>query len=703
VTMVWKTSLFAFLLSSIASAAVAAGLQAAVIGNTSYPAAPLDNAARDAAVIAEGLAENGFNVKTFLDVPAAGFAAMLEEISQQFAGADVAVLYYAGHAFQYEGQNHLLAVDIEELTRDEISRKLIPLQDLLDATKTSSDTDGVRLIIMDACRNDPFSGVDGKIQRGLAFEESGKQQTLISYSTSAGELAYDGPNGGNGPYALAFSRALQSDKPTLSKLLRSIRRDVRVSTNGLQIPWVVGSIENDPVIGNTAVTQDQTTPTPSASSNLDEIVWGFVRKDLFPKTLQEFINIFPASPFASSAQRRLSTIEEGTRSTTRQVQLDGGNISAQTLSAIAEVDEVAAVETAFEPETTIPAQLFSIWPEDLPQTERGLYSIVTECDLLASDPADPQRTAPPVRNGLVNIRAAARACGYALARDPENPRLLFQFGRVLQLAERHDWARDYYIRASAYDYSAALTNLGFMAIRGIGQDKDLAAAAEYYRQASELGNLRARTNIGTMYIKGEGLPKLPEEGILWYRLASSMGWANAQNALADLYRKGVGVRKDERAAAALYHLSAENGQRAAMNSLGRSYLSGWGVEPDRNVSHLWFTRAIEAGDRFAPRFLAKDLEKLGEAKRDPARVIALYELSADRGFSRAYLDLAKLFLNKKIGATDREKALLNARIAEIKELEGAAELVAKAKKGLSAEQISSVEDEIDRRRRFNGL
>jgi hypothetical protein len=688
-----------------ATGALAERLEAAVIGNSGYPAAPLANAARDAATVAEALAEAGFAVRTYFDVPRSDMDRVLGEIGAQFATADLSVLYYAGHAFQFDGQNQLLAADVPELTAAEIEAKRVPLTQVLRQTMpegAGGADERLRLVIVDACRNDPFSSVDAAFQRGLSFEESGDTQTLIAYSTSAGELAYDGPSGGNGPYALALARAIRNGDTTISSVLRSVRRDVRLATEGLQIPWVVGSAETDPVFG-AAVAAAAEAPVAAGVPPLDEIVWSFVRRELTSETLRQFVDNFPQSSFVEDANQRMREIEVGREDATRQLVLVEGEISGDTLNELAEARARIEEHLAYEPATDIPAELFALWPETLPEAERGLSQIVTRCDVLSSDPADPQRMAPPVREGLMNIREAARACGFALAADPENPRLLFQFGRVLQFAGRHDWARAYYTRASAYKYSAALTNLGYMAIEGIGQDKDFAAAETYYRQAAELGNLRARTNIGTMYIEGVGVPQIPEEGVLWYRLASGMGWANAQNALADQYRKGIGVGKDERAAVALYRLAAENGQRAAMNSLGRSYLAGWGVEPDRKTAHLWFERAIEAGDRFAPRFFAQDLIAGGDAKADPERVLGLLRLSADRGFGEAYLDLAKVYLAGSLTPADLRLAYLNARLAELREVEGAAEVVAEAKAALGAAAAEDVDAEIAQRRRLNGL
>lgn len=692
-----------FLVAAAASGALASNFEAAVIGNVSYPAAPLANAARDAEIVAQALAESGFSVSTYLDVPRADMEQVLSEIKAQFEGAKIGVLYFAGHAFQFNGQNQLLAVDVDALTAEQINEKRVPLNEIISSVIADTDaTESLRLVIVDACRNDPFSTLDDAFAGGLSYEEGNGTQTLVAYSTSAGALALDGPRGGNGPYALALSRALRSKGATVSSAMRSVRRDVRLATEGLQIPWVVGSIEIDPLIGPDAeAEQPEIQATDIDGPSVDEVLWYFLRNDLTTDGLREFVQNFPQSAFIEAATRRINTIRDV--SGEQIAQLGDTSVTRSTLRGLARASELANTTSVYDIDATIPAELFALWPDSLPSTTDGLEHIVHQCDVLTSDPADPQRVAPPTRDGLVNLRNAARACAAALKSEPTNPRFLFQFGRILDIAGRYDWAKSYYNRASIYGYSAALTNLGYMAIRGRGGPKDYDAARKFYMRASEMGNLRARTNVGTMFIRGQGRDSQPEEGVLWYRLASGMGWVNAQNALADLYRKGIGVDSDPKAALALYHLAAANGQRDAMNSLGRSYANGWGTEKDRAQSHIWFERAIAAGDRYAPRFYAQDLIAAGVAKEDPDRILDLFALSARRGFMDGYRELAKVYFEGKIVPQDLEAAYRNARLAELGRVKKIEELITEIRAALPADVVDGIDADIENQRRLNGL
>jgi TPR repeat protein len=419
--------------------------------------------------------------------------------------------------------------------------------------------------------------------------------------------------------------------------------------------------------------------------------------------LARFVQSFPDSAYTPDATSRLREITLASTDTGRTVVIDGETIESDAVATVLDLRGKLPKRGNYEPDSSIPAELFEVWPSPLPETPGGLGELVTDCDLVASDPDDQQRVGPGVDWGLVNVRRAVRTCGYALARDPDNARLAFQLARVLDIGAAYPWARYFYTAAAQAGYAAAMTNLGYMAIEGRGGEINYPAAAAWYRRAATLGNLRARTNIGEIYLKGQGLPPNFEEAILWYRLASSMGWPNAQNALADMYRKGQGVEKDERASAALYLLAAENGQREAMNSLGRSYLNGWGVEKNRDAAHLWLNRATDSGDRYAPYFLARDLAAVSEGAEDPQKVIDLLQLSADRGFRDSYLELSRTYADGKITPADPVASFFWARIAQIAGVEGAEKLVAESGAMIDDRQKTDIEKLIANRRALNGF
>jgi uncharacterized protein len=657
------------LVSLIAAGAAQAEKRAAiVVGNSDYPFAPLTNPHNDARLIANTLTELNFDVLLFYDVKKTAIKDLKDAIHTHLTGADMAVFYYAGHALQYDGKNLLLPVDTRTDSAKDVVADAMALNDFVDIVK--DDPVGVKLFILDACRNNPAANQKG-LQQGLAYTEAGSGQVLIAFATSAGEVAYDG-TGINSPYSSALANALQKPDLDVYDTFRTVRGDVRQATGNAQIPWITGSIETRFVFKPKGSDADAagTSAVVEASDgvSIDEILWAFIKDSQDPQDFERFARVFPNSGHAAEA---LAKGKVKVAALTERGLYINGTLVSSSISADAPVEasgEQASEEFVFQQagERAV-SETFRVWPNKLPDTDHGMKALVSDCDLYAADPNDPQRQVPGVSNGLVNVRDALRACAFALAADVSNPRLQYQFGRVLEIAGRFGWAEHFYDLAGKQAYSAALVELGYMARIGQGRDVDYKRAFDFYMKAAALGNLRARTNIGTAYIRGQGVPKLPEEGVLWYRLAASSGWANAITALGDSYRLGNGVNQDLPQAAALYKASADTGQIDAMANLGQAYATGAGVKKDMKQGLELLTRATDMGNQYAP-FYAAMLYLKGDdnLRADPRRALSLLQLSANRGNEWAYLQLAYAYRDGAFtsGKPDLKKAYFNAYIAQ---------------------------------------
>jgi uncharacterized caspase-like protein len=702
--LIFLLTLFAALYLLSAGNAHAERRAAIVVGNGGYTFAPLTNPLNDAKLIANTLTELDFDVLLFYDVKKAAAKDLKEAIRAHLVGADMAVFYYAGHALQFERQNLLLPVDTTIASAKEIVAAALRLNDLIDIVK--DDPVGVKLFILDACRDNPVAKEKG-LDEGLAYTEAGSGQVLIAFATSAGEVAYDG-TGINSPYSSALANALQTPDLDIYDTFRTVRGDVRQATGGFQIPWITGSIETKFVFreggAEAAIAGSQQPAEAGKGLTIDEVLWSFIKDSPNPEDFGRFATVFPKSRFAKEATEK-NQVQMAALSQ-RGVFVNGALTSAPIAADILVVGESSAASEEFvfqQAGERAVSETFRAWPSELPDTKRGMKALVTDCDLYAADPNDPQRAVPGVSNGLVNVRDALRACAFDLAADINNPRLLFQFGRVLEIARRYDWAVYYYELAGKQQYSAALVNLGYMARVGMGREVDYDRAFDYYMQAAAMGNLRARTNIGTAYIRGQGVPELPEEGILWYKLAASSGWANAMTALGDSYSKGVGVQKDAVEAAKLYAAAADMGQIDAMSNLGRAYIGGSGVEKDVKRGLELLLKATDMGNQYAPRFAGHlFLKGGGEVGRDAKRALGLFELSARRGFEDSYLDLAKGYWDGSFGKVDLPQAYLNAALAERLKVEKAGELKEEIGKKLKPDIRQKMEADAERFIEQNG-
>jgi uncharacterized caspase-like protein/TPR repeat protein len=672
---------------------------AIIVGNSSYDWAPLTNPRNDASLIAKILADLDFDVRLIQDFGTADLPALKQTVADHFKGAEIGLFFYAGHGLQYRGENLLLPIDLPRRSTKEIVANAFKLSDLLSAIST--DTSGVRIIALDACRENPLQKAGTDFEQGLAYTEAKSGEVLIAFATRAGDVAYDGGAVANSPYSAALAQSLQQPNLDVYDVFRNVRKQVRLTTNGLQIPWVTGSVETRYVFRKEEAPDATLVAAAQDGLTIDAVLWHFISASADPADFSAFVEAFPQSPHAAEARQRgqqvMARIE--TESVTRGT---GGAIGA---SAAGRQAAAGPGDTFVFPMggTRAMSETLREWPKVMPPVPEGLGAVVSQCDILAADPDDPQRLVPGVSWGLVNVRDAVRACVLDLARRPNDARLQFQLGRVLDIANMHDWAAAFYERSGAQNYTAALVNHGYMFRTGRGRPVDFQKARELYRRAADLGNLRARTNIGSLYINGEGVEKSYAEGILWYRLAGSSGWANAITALGDAYRRGFGVRENPSEAVRLYMMAAENGQADAMVNIGRAYANGWGVARDLGQAVSWYEKADDLGNQYAPFYLGQifaDGKK--PIKADKARALSLLTLSAERGFNEAHLEPAKRYANGSLGKKDPRRAYYHVRLAASTGVKEAKEVVDSFAAPLSEADRSAVDEEVRRFIQQNG-
>ena len=219
---------------------------ALVIGNAGYAhASALANPLNDAADIGAALGRLGFSVTR---IENAGYAALrrgLHEFQRAASASEVAVVYYAGHGIEVDRRNFLVPVDARLASDQDVEFEAVPLELVSRAVERAS---GLRLVILDACRENPFAvrmqraGATRSFGRGLArVEPSG--ETLVAYAAKEGTVASDGA-GRNSPYSEALLAHLEEPGLEVGLLFRKVRDAVLVSTGGRQEPFVYGSLSS---------------------------------------------------------------------------------------------------------------------------------------------------------------------------------------------------------------------------------------------------------------------------------------------------------------------------------------------------------------------------------------------------------------------------------------------------------------------------
>jgi tetratricopeptide (TPR) repeat protein len=221
---------------------------ALVIGNSAYQSvAHLLNPRRDAQAVADALRQAGFQtVQLAMDLDHDAMMKALRSFRDVADSADWALIYFAGHGIEIDGVNYLIPVDAKLADEREVDTEAVPYEDLLS---TVGRAKALRLIILDACRVNPFKDrmrhlapSRGGGVRGLAPPPESEPGTLVVYSAKGGEVAADDADGVNSPFARAFVQEVKVPGREVRRLFDYVRDDVIDATNNRQEPFTYGSL-----------------------------------------------------------------------------------------------------------------------------------------------------------------------------------------------------------------------------------------------------------------------------------------------------------------------------------------------------------------------------------------------------------------------------------------------------------------------------
>jgi hypothetical protein len=258
-----------FLQSSDAHAASAESRVALVVGQSAYRAVPaLPNASNDARRMAELLASAGFEVTAAPDLSQNDMRQTIGDFAAKVAasGPDtIALVFYAGHGLQIDGENYLVPVDVDPKRDADIPLQAVRLNDLMNTLGALPTR--MRIIMLDACRNNPFPAINQSAGHGLAIVDTkaGASGSFISYSTSPGAEAEDG-SGSNSPYTTAVLSVATEPNLAIEEAFKRIRVAVNQSTDGRQIPWESSSLTSEFKFFSTGTGQQATSAPKQLAS-----------------------------------------------------------------------------------------------------------------------------------------------------------------------------------------------------------------------------------------------------------------------------------------------------------------------------------------------------------------------------------------------------------------------------------------------------
>ena len=475
-------ALVALVLAASASVELAARQVALVVGNSTYAhIGRLPNPENDAVDLSSALRRLGFEVTTELDADRVELTEALRAFTRQSAGADVSLVFYAGHGLEMDGINYLVPVDAR-LERDvDVRYETVTLDDLLVSTVGAR----LRLVILDACRNNPLArsmqrtvasrsvsgGSFGQLDEDLLGDE-----TLVAYAAAAGTTAADG-TGRNSPYTTALLAHLDEPLEILT-LFRRVRARVLEATNGEQRPHEYQSLLREHYLSGAPAIEAVT--VEAAAPDVPDVDVG----ELDVAQLRVL-----AERGATDAQSELGGRYEAGRD---GVERDYGEAVSWYRRAAEQGHAAAQAYLGF---------MYS--------TGRGVGQDDREAVRWYRRSADQGH---PLGQNNLGVRYRD---GRGVSRDYEEAVRWFQ-------------------RSADQGHTLGQVNLGIMYRDGRGVSQDDEAAVRWLRRAAEQGSAGGQVSLGWMYEQGRGVRRDRLEAARWYRLAADQGHADAQKRLDGL-------------------------------------------------------------------------------------------------------------------------------------------------------------------------
>ena len=570
-------------LLALSGPATAEGRVALVIGNSAYKHVPgLDNPGNDATDMAAALGELGFEVFAGRDLTHDLMLARIDEFARAAANADVALFYFAGHAFQVGGRNFLIPTDLAPTDPQRILTQSVLLDTVMEALETAP---GLRLLFLDACRDNPLALSQAAGGEGLARVGAGAN-FLIAYATQPGAVAFDG-DGRNGTFTKALLSHIHTPGLNVADMMISVRKDVIAATGGQQIPWE-----------NTSLTQTFRFDDGPREASPETMFYQVAARSNNADLLSLYLERYPQGAHVAEASSHLIAARSGIGGLSDGRSLgDGADETAQDVWLLAKRTRMRPVVEFYL--ATYPTGA------DAEEARRLLAALPAEselgpgqlCERLATHPND----ASAATSGVPFARLAEHAdlaiakCRAAVRAFPEQPRFVALLARALITAGQVD------------------------------------EAVAFYQEAAARGDLRALVSLGILYENGNGVPRDPYRALELYERAAEGGSPDGAINLAAALFAGQLVDKDVPRAIELFRTASEAGSPVATFNLG--VLAQGGLVGDDADAFELFQRAGQEGEPRGYRAAAVLLDEGRGINRNPSRAARLLLRGAaeDRG------------------------------------------------------------------------
>lgn len=589
------TAVFAAVVINVAvtSGALAAQRVALVIGVSKYDKVPaLANPAKDAKLVQTTLQKLGFQVKVLTDPNRTQLIEGLGEFEETAKDSEAAVIYYAGHGAMIDGVNYLLPKDAVSTNKSALTGTAVESARLGQSLMGAKS---VRLIILDACRNNPTATRSlGGNSRGLTRETGPTSVAVVTLMAAGpGQVAQDGASGAaNSPFAIALTQGMSRPGVTVGELPSYVQAEVERMTEGEQTPDLQGIWPNvhwsfDPNPPKAVAAATSGADPAKIKWEKDQVFWTSIKDSDDPADFKAYMDAQDRGEITGSFRRlasnRIRALEK----------LPAGSFQVASRSAVPGQDLVVGARDAFA---------------------RGDYAAA----------ARDWNTAAKAGNGAAMYNLGVMA--------------LTGKGAPKDAAAAARW-----FKASAdAGHSGGMVNWALCRLNGFGTAKDEGDGVGWLQKAADRGSATAMGMLAEAYLRGRGVGQDARQAASWLQKAIDAGDGPSIAQLADLYERGQGVPRDPRRSFTLYERAAVAGDTDAMVHLGYAYEDGEAVRKDEIQAATWYQRAAEAGNSEGMSSLAVMLENGSGLPQDYARAAEYYRAAANAGDARGYLGLGSM-------------------------------------------------------------
>ncbi len=617
--------LSALFVLALCGSALAGGRSALVIGNGAYPTAPLKNPVNDATDMAAALTKLGFEVTLLKNASMQQMEEAVREFGLRLRKGGLGVFFFAGHGVQVAGENYL--VPVNAVIQSEGDVKYGCLNAGLVLAKMEDAGNGLNVVILDACRNNPFARSFRSAEAGLARMDA-PTGSLIAYATAPGKVASDG-EGKNGLYTQHLLKHIATPGLAVTDLFMSVREGVVRDSGKKQVPW-----ENTSLIGRFSFAGQAAAPAPAPAPA--------PQASLAPKPAPQAAPApTPAAP-PKVAQAPTPTPEEENvwqalreewewrkdpervRRLARPLAARGSVYGKFALGAMSDDLKEQYKALALAAEHGVPLAMFlhgrflASHPLS-PQDEAAGREWLRKAGDLGEVGAKIEYAALLIRGkgGPKDVAAGERLLEAAAREEPGYClKLSYLYAvlssdGVLPKADAEAKSLAYARRGADLGYVEAMRQTGHK-YRDLGKDSE---ALYWFTMGADKGDVHSMYQVAVIYLFGsdEEVPRdqrVEENHMLaakWFRKAYDLGHNLSGVKLAGMTIEGQGVPRDAQRGLAMLKGLAEGGERTAQTDLADRLQRGQGAPKNSAEAYFWYAVSDAAYGGTSRTLVAKEL------------------------------------------------------------------------------------------------